>query len=88
MMLYMGRLAREAASELARAPTEQKNEALERMAARLTAGAEKIVDANRQDIEAAQKKGRDAAFFDRLKLDAARVAAMAKGLRGCACRSA
>ena len=81
MMLYMGRLAREAASELARAPTEQKNEALERMAARLTAGAEKIVDANRQDIEAAQKKGRDAAFFDRLKLDAARVAAMAQGLR-------
>ncbi len=81
MMLYMGRLAREGASELARATPAQKNEALERMAARLAAGSEKIVEANRQDLEAAQKKGRDAAFLDRLKLDALRVAAMARGLR-------
>ena len=35
----------------------------------------------RQDLEAAQKKGRDAAFLDRLKLDDLRVAAMARGLR-------
>ena len=81
MMLYMGRRAREAARELALASTEAKNEALERMAARIELSAEKIVEANRQDLEAAQSKGRDAAFLDRLRLDGLRVAAMARGLR-------
>jgi glutamate-5-semialdehyde dehydrogenase len=81
MMLYMGRRAREAAGELALASTEAKNEALERMAARIELSAEKIVEANRQDLEAAQSKGRDAAFLDRLRLDGLRVAAMARGLR-------
>jgi glutamate-5-semialdehyde dehydrogenase len=81
MMLYMGRRAREAARELALASTAQKNEALERMAARLEAASEKILDANRQDVEAARAKGRDNAFLDRLMLDGLRVAAMARGLR-------
>jgi glutamate-5-semialdehyde dehydrogenase len=80
MMLYMGRLAREAAAALALASTETKNEALGRMAARLEAGTETILEANRQDLEAAEKKGRDAAFLDRLRLDPLRVAAMARGL--------
>src|SRR5206468_12187955 len=80
MMLYMGRLAREAARELALASTAQKNEALERMAARLEGGIEKIVEANRQDLDAARSKGRDAAFLDRLMLDGLRVAAMVRGL--------
>jgi glutamate-5-semialdehyde dehydrogenase len=81
MMLYMGRLAREAARSLALASTGAKNEALERMAARIETGAEKIIEANRQDLDAAQSKGRDAAFLDRLRLDPLRVAAMARGLR-------
>jgi len=81
MMLYMGRLAREAARELALASTAQKNEALERMAARLEAGSEQIIEANRQDLEAARSKGRDLAFLDRLMLDGLRVAGMARGLR-------
>ena len=81
MMLYMGRLAREAAGELALASTEQKNAALEAMAARLQARAEAILEANRNDIEAARGKGRDEAFIDRLMLNEARVAAMAQGLR-------
>ena len=80
-MLYMGRLAREAAHALALAPTEAKNRALEAMAARLEANAEKILNANVQDLDAARAKGRDQAFLDRLMLDKARVAAMAKGLR-------
>jgi glutamate-5-semialdehyde dehydrogenase len=80
MMLYMGRLAREATRELALASTAQKNEALERMAARLEAGREKIVEANRQDLDAARSKGRDAAFLDRLMLDGLRIAAMTRGL--------
>jgi len=81
MMLYMGRLAREAAGELARASTAQKNAALEAMAVKLKENAGKILEANRQDLDAAQKKGRDAAFLDRLALNEARIAAMAKGLR-------
>ena len=80
MMLYMGRRAREAARALALASTEAKNEGLERMAARLEAGTEKIIEANRQDLDAARSKGRDAAFLDRLMLDGLRVAAMARGL--------
>jgi glutamate-5-semialdehyde dehydrogenase len=80
MMLYMGRRAREAAGALALAPTEAKNRALKAMAARIEANAQKILDANVQEIEAARAKGRDQAFLDRLMLDKARVAAMAKGI--------
>ncbi len=80
-MLYMGRLAREAAHALALAATEAKNRALEAMATRLEANAEKILNANVQDLDAARAKGRDQAFLDRLMLDTARVAAMAKGIR-------
>jgi len=81
MMLYMGRLAREAAGALALASTEVKNRALEAMAARIEANAQKVLDANVQEIDAARAKGRDQAFIDRLMLDKARVAAMAKGIR-------
>jgi glutamate-5-semialdehyde dehydrogenase len=81
MMLYIGRRAREAAHTLALASTDAKNEALERMAARVELSSGKIIEANRQDLEAAQNKGRDAAFLDRLRLDGMRVAAMARGLR-------
>ena len=69
MMLYMGRLAREAAGALALAPTEAKNRALEAMAARIEANAQKIIDTNVQDLEAARGKDRDKAFLDRLMLD-------------------
>ena len=81
MMLYMGRLAREAARVLALAPTEAKNCALEAMARQIEANAQKILGANAQDLDAARAKGRDQAFLDRLMLDQARIAAMAKGLR-------
>jgi len=81
MMLFMGRMAREAARELALASTEQKNAALEAMAARLEAGTAAILEANKNDIDAARGKGRDDAFIDRLALNEARVVAMAKGLR-------
>jgi glutamate-5-semialdehyde dehydrogenase len=84
MMLYMGRLAREAASELATASTEAKNIALRAMAARLEAKSNAILDANRQDVEAAHKNGRNGAFVDRLTLTNERVSAMAQGLRAIA----
>lgn len=80
-MLYMGRLAREAVRALALAPTKAKNRALEAMAKQIETNAQKIIDANVQEIDAARAKGRDQAFIDRLMLDTARIAAMAKGLR-------
>jgi glutamate-5-semialdehyde dehydrogenase len=81
MMLYMGRLAREAAGVLATASTETKNSALRAMATRLEAKSNAILDANRQDVEAAHKNGRNGAFIDRLTLNNERLAAMAQGLR-------
>jgi glutamate-5-semialdehyde dehydrogenase len=81
MMLYMGRLAREAGRALALVSTEAKDRALEAMAVRLEGGAQTILDANAQDLDAARAKGRDQAFLDRLMLNPARVAAMAKGIR-------
>jgi len=81
MMLYMGRLAREVAGALALASTEHKNAALEAMAKRIEARTAAILEANKNDIDAALGKGRDDAFIDRLALNEARVAAMARGLR-------
>jgi glutamate-5-semialdehyde dehydrogenase len=81
MMLYMGRLAREVAGALALASTEHKNAALEAMAKRIEARTAAILEANKNDIDAALGKGRDDAFMERLALNEARVAAMARGLR-------
>jgi glutamate-5-semialdehyde dehydrogenase len=74
-------LAREAAAALALASTAQKNAALEAMAKRLEARSGAILESNKNDIDAARGKGRDDAFVDRLALNEARVAAMARGLR-------
>src|SRR5262245_65650416 len=73
MMLYMGRLAREAAHALALATTAQKNAALEAMASRIEARTRAILEANKNDIDAARGRGRDDAFIDRLALNEARV---------------
>jgi glutamate-5-semialdehyde dehydrogenase len=81
MMLYMGRRAREAARELALASAESKNAALMLMAERIESAAAKILEANAQDLDAARGRGRDAAFLDRLAVNASGVASMAKGLR-------
>ena len=82
MMLSMGRRAREAARRAgARLDRSEERRARchGRRGSRRDAG--KILAANAQDLEAARAKGRDAAFIDRLALDEARIAAMAKGLR-------
>ena len=78
-MTTLGLAARSAAVQLAKAPTKAKNAALIAIAERITANAEAILDANRQDLEAAAAL--DAAMRDRLTLTPARVAAMAAGLR-------
>ena len=80
LMHAMGKSARAAARELALASTEAKNAALRAAAQALRKATPTILAANAKDIAAAHEAGRPAAFIDRLMLDEARVAAIAKGL--------
>jgi glutamate-5-semialdehyde dehydrogenase len=72
--------ARAAARLLARADTASKNRALAAMAAEIRAREEQLLAANRGDVAQAKKEGRDAAFVDRLTLNAKLVQQMAEGL--------
>ena len=74
-------LAKVAAKQLALLTTAQKNEALEAMAAALIADEQEIIDANLLDLERGRHNGTSESLLDRLSLNAARIEAMAVGLR-------
>jgi glutamate-5-semialdehyde dehydrogenase len=76
-LLALGRAARAAQRELAKAPTARKNEALRAMAAALREGSAAILAANDRDVGRASSAGRRGALLDRLKLDTPRLEAMA-----------
>jgi glutamate-5-semialdehyde dehydrogenase len=76
----VGAAARAAARTVARADTRAKNAALEAMAKALRRDAPKLAAANAEDVAAATAAGQDAAFVDRLRMDAGTIAGMAKGL--------
>jgi glutamate-5-semialdehyde dehydrogenase len=78
------RAARSAAGLLARASSAAKDRALHAIAEALEARTPEILDANARDLEAGRDAGLSAALMDRLALDAARVAAMAAGVRAIA----
>jgi glutamate-5-semialdehyde dehydrogenase len=65
---------------LAAATREQKDAALLAAATALRGNVERILAANAIDMQAAEQKNLSAAMLDRLRLDAARVEAMARGL--------
>ena len=77
-------LARQAALELSTVSAGQKNDALFAMARELRAGIDGIVCANEQDVREAQGRGMSEAFVERLRLDGARVDAMARGIESVA----
>ena len=79
-MRELGREARAAAREVARAGTDAKNRALRAMAVEIRARSADLLEANRADVEQAKKGKRDAAFIDRLTLTAKSVGQMAEGL--------
>jgi len=79
-MLTLGRQARAAARELARAGSASKNAALFAMATAIRRDADRLMAANAKDIASARAAGKDAAFIDRLTLSAKSVEAMAAGL--------
>ncbi|WP_242415159.1 glutamate-5-semialdehyde dehydrogenase [Sphingomonas panni] len=80
----LGRSARTAAQTLAVTPTAAKAAALRAAAAAIRAEADVILAANAQDIAAAEANGRSGAMLDRLRLDPARLAAMAAGVEAVA----
>ncbi|HEX3483537.1 MAG TPA: glutamate-5-semialdehyde dehydrogenase [Micropepsaceae bacterium] len=79
-MLAMGRAAREAAAQLREASTAQKNRALNASGEAIRAGQAQILAANDRDMDAAAARNLTPALLDRLKLDAKRIDAMAKGV--------
>ena len=79
-MAGIGRDARAAARVLALAPPAQKNRALAAMASAIRARKTAILAANAEDISEAQRGGMTGAFLDRLKLDDAKIEAIAAGI--------
>ena len=80
LMQELGRAARAAAPVLASASRDQKDRALRAAAVALRRDASKILAANAQDMRAAEERDLSAALLDRLRLDSARIEAMARGL--------
>ena len=81
MILEICQKAKEASSKVAKLSTDHKNEALCRMANALEANIDKILSANKQDVEAAKAKGIKSSLIDRLALDEKKIKTMAKELR-------
>lgn len=76
----MAQQARAAALRLSQLDTEQKNSILLSMAKGLRAATPAILEANAKDLEAGESKGLTKAMLDRLRLDEARVDAVAGGI--------
>nr|WP_199066121.1 glutamate-5-semialdehyde dehydrogenase [Chromobacterium sp. ASV5] len=80
-MQQTGKAARKASRLLARADSQQKNQALLAIAAAIVRDQARLLAANAKDVDAARQSGLDAAMIDRLTLSAKGVEAMADGLR-------
>ena len=76
----LGKKAKAAEPAIAAASTKQKNEALAAISAALITNKELIIRENEKDLVAAKENGMSEAMQDRLKLDAARIAGIAKGV--------
>jgi glutamate-5-semialdehyde dehydrogenase len=81
LMAAIGRKARAASRPLAIASTKQKNAALAAMAEAIERSKKAILDANAIDVANGEESGLSPAMMDRLKLDPARIKAMAEGIR-------
>src|SRR5258708_546474 len=79
-LVHMGQVARDASRQLYRATTQQKKSALNVIADALAPNRDRILAANRQDLEAGQSNGLSAALLDRLSLQG-RLAAIAQDVR-------
>jgi len=80
MMQDIGKHARSASRAMARASSEQKNEALLHIAKVVRQHSEEIQRVNQVDVERAKVNGQDAAFIDRLTMTPKSIETMALGL--------
>ncbi len=80
-MHSVGRAARAASRELARAPSSAKDLALEVTAMSIERDAARLLEANRKDVDNALATGFDPAMIDRLTLSEKGISSMADGLR-------
>jgi len=76
--------ARNAAIKLANTPTEDKDEALLRMAESIKHNKDRILEANRKDVENANRENLPKALVDRLKLDDSKIDDIARSLESVA----
>ena len=81
MITEICKKAKAASVEMAKLSAETKNTALCMMANALEASTDKILAANKVDVEAAKAKGLKTALLDRLALDQRKIQTMARGLR-------
>lgn len=80
MMQDIGRRARDASRAMARASSEQKNQALLHIAKIVREKATEIAAVNQIDVERAKSNGSDTAFVDRLTMTPKTIETMALGL--------
>lgn len=80
-LIEMGQAAKEASVVLAKLRTPEKNKALIASAEALEQNMDKILAANKVDVEMAMENGIKGAFIDRLTLNEKRIKDMANGLR-------
>ena len=80
MMQDIGKRARSASRAMARASSEQKNQALLHIAKLVREQSAQIQKVNQGDIERAQSGGQNAAFIDRLTMTPKTIKTMALGL--------
>jgi len=80
MMQDIGKRARSASRAMARASSEQKNQALLHIAKLVREQSAQIQKVNQGDVERAKSGGQDAAFIDRLTMTPKTIETMALGL--------
>ena len=80
MLERLGIKAKEAEKTLMVASSERKNQALKKIAEGLIENTDKIIEANKVDLENGEKNGMSKSMLDRLKLDKERIEGMAKGV--------
>lgn len=80
MMQEIGQRARLASREMARASSEQKNQALLHIAKLIRQKTDEIQRVNQLDVARAKTNGQDAAFIDRLTMSPKTIESMALGL--------
>lgn len=82
MLTEIGKRVKNAAVELSVASTDDKNRILKSIATALRESCDKILEANKIDLENGKNNGMAESLLDRLMLNADRVEGMAQGVEG------